>query len=301
MKNYSYDIERDYGRVMAFLAETFNPDFKDSNWFPSRWEYMHYHPYFQKKEANKIGIWEHNDEIVAVVHFEMCSGEAYFEVRRGFEFLKEALFEYACGNLRGVDRDGKSGITLFINEDESGTETSLTDLAIRHSFKKLEKWSQPLSVFDFAKESVDYSLPEGFTICSLADDNDLDKLSSVLWRGFNRKGEVPEDSIDEVNLMQSAPNYDKRLNIVVKNPDGDFVSYAGIWYEKSANIAYVEPVATDPDFRRMGLGKAAVLESIRIVNGIYGADRVYVGTEMSFYLSFGFKKLYANYCWAKEF
>lgn len=28
-------------------------------------------------------------------------------------------------------------------------------------------------------------------------------------------------------------------------------------------VAYVEPVATDPDYRRMGLGKAAVLGSQR--------------------------------------
>jgi hypothetical protein len=48
--------------------------------------------------------------------------------------------------------------------------------------------------------------------------------------------------------MQSAPNYRKDLNVVVEAPDGNFVSYCGVWYEPENALAYVEPVATDPDY-----------------------------------------------------
>ncbi len=299
MNSYAYNLERDYDKVMVFLAETFDPEQKDSNWFPSRWEYMHYHPYFKREEAHKIQIWEHRDEIIAIAHYEMWPGEAYFEFRRGYEFLKEELFEYAYEHLCQTDASGKHKLVLFIYEDEKETEARLTDLAIRHSFEKT-KWDQPRSVLDLSSKSLAYTLPEGFTIASLEKDDDYRKTAGVLWRGFNHEGVLPDGYSQERILMQSAPNFDKRLNIVVKNPDGEFVSYAGIWYEPSRNIAYVEPVATDPDYRRMGLGKAAVLESIKTVNRIYGADKAYVGANMPFYLSIGFEELYVNHAWVKE-
>jgi len=99
--------------------------------------------------------------------------------------------------------------------------------------------------------------------------------------------------------MQSAPNFRRSLNIIVEAPNGDFASYCGMWYEPHNKIAYVEPVATDPDYRRMGLGTAAVLEGIRRC-GELGATVAYVGAERTFYLNMGFKKLYNIYQWTKR-
>jgi hypothetical protein len=91
------------------------------------------------------------------------------------------------------------------------------------------------------------SVPPGFKLKSLAEDNDLRKLSRVLWRGFDHGDEPPDDGIEDRSFMQSAPNYRKELNVVMEAPDGNLVSYCGIWYEPVHSIAYVEPVATDPE------------------------------------------------------
>ena len=99
--------------------------------------------------------------------------------------------------------------------------------------------------------------------------------------------------------MQSAPNFRKDLNVVVEAPDGEFVSYCGMWYEPTNAIAYVEPVATYPDYRRMGLGRAAVLEGIRRC-GELGATDVWVGATMPFYLSLGFQRAYSSSIWRRE-
>ena len=73
-----------------------------------------------------------------------------------------------------------------------------------------------------------------------------------------------------------------------------------MWYEPVNRIAYVEPVATDPDYRRIGLGKAAVWEGIRR-SGELGAEVAYVGSDQLFYKSIGFKVLYKSNCWIKHF
>jgi predicted N-acetyltransferase YhbS len=98
--------------------------------------------------------------------------------------------------------------------------------------------------------------------------------------------------------MQSGPHFRHDLTIVVRAPNGEFVAFAGLWFDPANQFGYVEPVATDPDYRRMGLGRAAVLEGIRR-GGELGASVAYVGSTQPFYLSFGFKKLFSLNCWLK--
>jgi predicted N-acetyltransferase YhbS len=100
--------------------------------------------------------------------------------------------------------------------------------------------------------------------------------------------------------MQSGPNFRKDLTIVAEAPTGDFVSFCGLWYVGRNKLAYVEPMATDPDYRRMGLGKAAMMEGIRRCGG-EGATVAYVGSDQEFYLAAGFRKLFDSRCWLKHF
>jgi predicted N-acetyltransferase YhbS len=54
-------------------------------------------------------------------------------------------------------------------------------------------------------------------------------------------------------------------------------------------------VATDPAYRRIGLGRAAVLEAIKRC-GKLGAKRAFVGSSQQFYYSIGFRP-YATSTW----
>jgi predicted N-acetyltransferase YhbS len=62
------------------------------------------------------------------------------------------------------------------------------------------------------------------------------------------------------------------------------------------HYAYVEPVATDPNYRRLGLGRAAVLEGVRRC-GALGAALAYVGSDQPFYQALGFTQAYVSQCW----
>jgi predicted N-acetyltransferase YhbS len=73
-----------------------------------------------------------------------------------------------------------------------------------------------------------------------------------------------------------------------------------MFYEENNQYAYVEPVATDPDFRRLGLGKAAVLEGIRRC-AASGAKEAFVGSDQLFYQAIGFEKVYNTECWVRYF
>lgn len=100
---------------------------------------------------------------------------------------------------------------------------------------------------------------------------------------FNHPGEPPADGLEGRRLMQSAPRFRKDLNLVVEAPNGDFVAYAGVWHVPANRIGYIEPVATDPDYRRMGLGRAAALECVRRCADL-GATVVFVESAQPFYI-----------------
>jgi GNAT superfamily N-acetyltransferase len=98
--------------------------------------------------------------------------------------------------------------------------------------------------------------------------------------------------------MQDSPNFKHGLKIVVEAPNGQFAYFCGMWIESVNHYAYVEPLATDPDFRRLGLGKATVLEGIRCCAGL-GATVAFVGNDLSFYQAIGFRKVLGSECWIK--
>ncbi len=63
-------------------------------------------------------------------------------------------------------------------------------------------------------------------------------------------------------------------------------------------FALVEPVATVPEYRRLGIGRAVVLEGMRRCAAL-GAREAYVGNDLPVYRSLGFEKLFIVQCWVK--
>ena len=84
----SYDREKDYNRVGRLLTDTYRPGRHHANWFLSRWEYMHFHPWLDNAALPRIGIWEDGGDIVGVVNFEHRLGPTYFQVYPDYGHLK---------------------------------------------------------------------------------------------------------------------------------------------------------------------------------------------------------------------
>ena len=286
----------DFAAISDFLFGLYQPNNRDGNWFQPVWEYARTHPLFDEDAVHHIGIWEDEGEIVAVAMYEWPLGEAFFQVHPDYDHLKPAMLEYAEEHLRGTTEDGVPYLRAYIPDFDKDFE----QVVAGRGYVLDPKWHRPMSQFEIPRPFPAIELPAGFRLISLADDNDLVKLDRALWRGFNHPGEPPADSIMGRKKMQSGPHYRKDLAMTVVAPDGAFVAFAGLWFEPVNCFAYVEPVATDPDYRRMGLGRAAVLEGIRRCADL-GATVAYVGSDQPFYLALGFKTLYTENCWLKRF
>mgnify|MGYP006280224159 CR=1 FL=1 len=299
VKVRSYEWPKDFDRVSNFLVDIYNPDkeYRYKNWLQPRWEYMHYHPNLKKENLDRIGIWEDSGKIVAVVNYEDKLGDAFFSVHSNYTYLKKEMLDYAEENLYREMPNNRKYLRVFINDFDH----ELKKLAKEKGFKKDEHHEEYryISKFDIKFPFPEISLPEGFVVKGLIKDEVLYKVKRVLWRGFNHSGE-PDDDLEGRKLMQSAPNWQGELNLVVEAPDGSFVSYCGMWYDSVNKISYVEPVATVPPYRRMGLGRAAVLEGIRRC-GKLGATVAFVETGLPFYMGIGFERIFSRYPWEKAY
>ncbi|MFN7249691.1 MAG: GNAT family N-acetyltransferase [Anaerobacillus sp.] len=292
-----YNRKSDYKKVYQLFVDTYEPGGKFINWHPSRWEYMHYHSYYQDKFTEKSGVWEVNGEIVAIVHNELGEGDAYFTFHPDFTFLKSEMLAHAEEFLYKTE-NGKKKLRVYGHD----FDLELNELFLNNGYVREDGYTQAHTVtfFNMDQPFPEIHLPEGFSLTSLDDDNDLVKVDRVQWRGFDHEGEPTEDSVNDRELMQSAPNFRKDLTIVTVAPDGQFASYVGMWLCKENKVGYVEPVCTDPDFRKKGLGKAALLESIRRCIAS-GAEEVIVESTLPIYLSAGFIPKFIRYPWDKQF
>ncbi len=292
----SFANPADFAAISDFLTRHYQPGNRDGNWFQPSWEYAYTHPLFDESALDRIRIWEDGGEIVAVATYELRLGEAFFNVHPGYAHLKPEMLDYAEQHLRRAGADGRPYLRAYVNDFDS----AFAEVVAARGYRLDPDSDRPLAQLAIPVPFPAIRVPEGFRVQSLADENDLAKINRVLWRGFNHAGEPPADGIEGRRQMQSGPHFRQDLTMVAVAPDGEFVSYTGLWYDAVNRFAYVEPVATDPDYRRLGLAQAALLEGIRRC-GSLGATVTYVGSEQPFYLALGFRVLYTQHCRLKTF
>jgi predicted N-acetyltransferase YhbS len=290
-RNYTSEagFTDDFHAVRDFLVRinAKNPIHYHFEW--GRWEWAFSLPFLDTKNLSKIGVWEDNGQIVAVATYEDRLGSAYFCVDAAHNLLKPDMLRYAKDNL--CDAAGKFRV-LINNADREFQRT-----ASQQGFKPTQH-GEGTAVFDIDVDNMAYKLPPGYSAVSLAENCDIKKYNSVLWRGFDHGDNPPETEADlaDRRLSLSGPHLNLDLCIAIVSPKGEYAAYCGMWYDKNTEYALVEPVATDPAYRKLGLGKAAVLEGIKRC-GKLGAKQAYVGSSLQFYYQMGFHPLPASTFW----
>lgn len=289
-RNYRSDslFGDDYTTVRNFLIAL-----DSHNYHFGRWDWMITHGWLDKSGLTKIGMWEDDDNLVGLATYDCQLGNAYLLTFYGYENIKEDMLIYAADHL---PKDDKFNVLICDGD------LPMQNIASRHGyFPTQDKECDAIYPIDDLN-TIQYTLPEGFHIICMAATYDLYKYGQVLWKGFDHEanGEglfVFENSKNGREGFER-PNVNLELEIAVVAPNGDFVSYCGMWQDDASKSVLVEPVATDPAYRKMGLGKAAVLEAIRRC-GELGAKRAFVGSSQQFYYSIGFKP-YATSTWWEQ-
>lgn len=289
MRNYTSEalFTSDYKKVREFLIGLNRKQIKYPGFTWSRWEWMTTHSMLDRKALGKIGIWEDDGKIVGLATYEGSLGDSYLFTTDGYKYLESEMIKYALGSLCG-----EQGLRVIIDNNDRDLQRTARDLGFIATPKQ-----ENVALIDIT-DKLTYNLPEGYKIVSMADGWDYYKYNAVMWRGFNHQGPPPEtdENISSRREMLSSPMIVPEIVVAVAAPDGRYVSHCGMWYTPEDDYAYVEPVATDPDYRMKGLGKAAVLEAVKRC-GQLGAKTAMVGSSQQFYYSIGFYPIYTGSWW----
>ena len=269
----------DYYRARDFLIKL-----DSHNYHFGRWDWMITHEHLDKSGLSKIGLWEAEGKVVGLATYDCRLGTAFLLTLNGYGHLKSEMILYAKDNL---SKDKK--INLVINDGDFEYQ----DIACKNGFLPTQD-KEGDAVFSIDSDNWDYVLPEGFYITDMLETPDYYKYGQVLWKGFDHEanGEgafsPTEENMAAYKMSFERPNVNKELKIAVVATNGDFVSYCGMWQDNASKSVLVEPVATDPAYRKMGLAKAAVLEAIKRC-GMLGATKAFVGSSQQFYYNIGFR------------
>ena len=309
-----YVAGQDFLRIRDFLVETFSLTGQPLNWRLERWNYARYfitpmlatdgigQPDAQSVQKaillfdEMTGVWENEaGEVVGVVNIEHADrshrgwGEAFFQRHPDYDFLLPEMLDFAEANLCNRERN-LLFIPIYDHDD------AFRALVRERGYQQNDQYTLWDSVFTIQGELPDYTLPRGYRLQSMADDNDLDRRRKAFGLGFNHPDPRDWPSLLAYQELQRAPDYCRELDLYVVAPDGEFVAFCIAWWDKHNRIANLEPVGTVPEHRRQGLARAVVLEAIRRVAAL-GVEKVFVGSDQAFYLSLGFEMTYAGHHW----
>lgn len=282
----------DFRRVREFLVRVNEPHAAMPGFHWGRWEWMFSLPYQDASSLSRMGVWEDDGRTVALAAYEQGLGYAWLVTDEEHGELKGELLRHARDFL------AKDGIVKALVPD---TDREMQRAAFALGFRPTQE-KEGTSVIGIAPETLRYTLPYGYSVTSLSEDCNVRKYGHVLWKGFDH-GDDPPDTPEETESRRrslSGPHVNLGLNIAAVAPNGEFVSYCGMWYQPGTENALVEPVATDPKYRRMGLGRAAVLEAVKRC-GKLGAKKAIVGSSQQFYYSIGFMPYSTETFWELKF
>lgn len=290
IKRRRYKLLGDFDKVGEFLDNQYTVESLNGHLLKPFWEYAHTHPAFQHNLTHRFGLWEDDGQLVGIACYEDGLGQCFLSVDEQYQTLLPDMLTYAEEEL-AVIKDGKASLEVWLTDKELDKK----ELLIKKGYKKVE--TELVKTFSYNQDFPEIPLPEGFTMISLEDENDIYQINRCLWKGFGHEGE-PDDDLDCRLLMQSGPNFSKALTTVIKAPNGDYACFAGMWLNEENRYAYLEPLATVPEYRKMGLATIALVEGMKKTKKL-GANYCFGGAN-EFYSTIGFDTIACRELWQKE-
>ena len=297
----SRDIEKWIGSKCHYMEEKALCDFyvqmnQDCGNNHSRviWEWLHNAPCFEEFAINKFKMWKEDGKVICVARpMSPWLGEAVIDNRCSTEETLYDIIRYVEDNLSIKQENQKYIFMVVLNQKED-----FDQLLRKEGYENLSLDTGTLQ-YNLQKEIDQVTLEDGFSIHPLSEVFDFDQLSKLIWLGFHYKGDIPKINNEvKLSIKHAWLNYNRDICSVVLDKNGDYVSFCGFWYDETTQTAYLEPMVTLEKYRNIGLGKAAVFNSLKILQK-YGCKKAFVDPDdepYNYYIKIGFEKFeYARY------
>ncbi|MBI5294146.1 MAG: GNAT family N-acetyltransferase [Chloroflexi bacterium] len=300
-----YQRDDDHWKMRQFLREVFLlNDRHEFSWPLYRWDYWRWHVnenIFKFNLEAAVFLWETADgKLVAALHPD-GPGETFLQVHPNFRTpeLEVEMMSVAETQIATTQPEGRQRLHLWAH----AADPLRQDLLTRRGYTK-GKHPEYQRRRDMRLPIPEMNIPEGYTLRALGDESELPARSWVSWRAFHP--DEPDDKYEGwawYRNVQRATLYRRDLDLVAVASNGEFAAFCTLWFDDVTRTAAFEPVGTNPDHQRKGLGKALMAEGLRRVRDL-GATLCAVSSYSegagALYASMGFTEYDLNEPWVKE-
>ncbi|MFX1285343.1 MAG: GNAT family N-acetyltransferase [Promethearchaeota archaeon] len=296
-----YNIDEDFTSIMAFLYETFKNTNSYLNWFPDRFESNH--DYY----IEDIRIWEEiidsisplHRKIVAVANPE-TNNVYYIQIDPSYSFIEREIVKWIEKHSveKKKDPSKKEKLRIKTIEGNSTREILLYELG----YQKVGEIDSYVRIRPSNLPIPDFKCPEGFEIRNVKGKSDYQQLARLIRLIFGHGDWFTADILEQISHRSF---YKQNLDLVAVTPDGTFASFCTFRMDPMSKITQLEPMATHPNFRKLGLAKLLIFEGLKRAMK-YDPAFFYIGGAANtlaankLYDSVGFTKKLAEETWFKE-
>lgn len=264
---------------------------------PGILDWATYYPPDEAENRRNLRLWEDHDTqpplLVAWAIF--FSHESTFDLfvhpsiydTSNHEKVMDEYVTWAAGRAQEA---GLSQLSPFWIYDY---DKAMDRLLQGHGFTPLPA-DPPAPLFERSLDELPpISLPAGFTIQGVKNLDDGRQRAAVTHGAF-RPHDPWENYYSEYAQFIGSAAYDGERDLFVRSPDGRGAAACTIWFDFVNKVGLFEPVATHPDFQRLGLGKAVMAEGMRRMQAA-GMERAILGFDpnnvaaRALYTSLGFR------------
>ena len=260
-----FSWERDFESIRDFLIEAFRTGKFYRNWIPSMFENMKFGPggteYLDEEDEN-VKIWEDIDESqkapsrIVAVSIVKPSGECWIHIHPDYTSVEREIVLWIGDRIREMktDKHDKIEYRFVVNDYNEERIALLSELGFQKSEIEGVNQVRPTDL-----PVPEYQLPNGYTIRNAVIEKDFLKYQTV------QKAVFPHIRTMSKKLLQiycTASFYHEDLDVVAVDPDGNFAAFCTARLDPVSRIAELEPVGTHPEYRKLGLAKAVICESL---------------------------------------
>jgi len=172
----------------------------------------------------------------------------------------------------------RSGKNLAAGENSTLDASCREDFSERVDFLRQHGFRQTEVVTVHMKRNLsepipEVELPRGFQIRSVKGVEEAEAIASTHRAAFGTDYMTTENRL----VIMNTSEYDPSLDLVVVAPDGTIAAYCTCSAEQSGQ-GYTDPVATHPNYQRMGLAKALLIQGMKMLKQ-RGMKSAHLGTS----------------------
>jgi mycothiol synthase len=179
--------------------------------------------------------------------------------------LEHQIIDWGEARLREVARehDQPARLRTHVREDQADWLDLLKSLGFaidRYSYTMTRSLADPIAA---------PHIPDGFVIREFAGAQEAEQWVEMFNLSFIDHPGSSLATIDEVHHYLEAPGYQQNLNLLAIAPDGTFAGFcwSTIYAEQNIRsghqIGEIDLLGTRRGFRKLGLGRALLLEGLR--------------------------------------